>query len=232
MQRFVFPRWTNKFLALIGILLVGGGALYGGPMFLAATSPVTLNIGYEPVQPVPFSHALHAGTLKMDCKYCHNSVDKSAHSSVPATQTCINCHSPMTPAGAPTYSAVHSASPKLAAVRDSWRTGESIDWVRIHRLPDYVYFNHAAHVNRGVSCVTCHGRVDKMEVVYQSKEQSMAWCIDCHRHPEPHLRPVEFVTKLDWDAQKDMGVDPIELGTRLKEENNIQPQVSCAVCHR
>lgn len=135
----------------MGGLIVGGGALYAAPMFLAATSPVTLNIGYKPTQPVPFSHAIHAGQLKMDCRYCHTSVDKSAHSTVPATQTCINCHSPMTPNGPPTYSAVHSTSPKLKAVHESWRTGESIEWVRIHRLPDYVYFNHSAHVNRGVS---------------------------------------------------------------------------------
>ncbi len=168
-QRYLFPRWTNKFLALCGALLVGGGVLYAGPMFLAATSPETLNTGYQPTQPVPFSHALHAGQLKMDCRYCHTSVDKSAHSSIPATQTCINCHSPATPNGPPTYSAVHSNSPKLQPVRDSWRTGESIDWVRIHRLPDYVYFNHSAHVNRGVSCVTCHGRVDKMESRLSSK---------------------------------------------------------------
>lgn len=235
MQRFLFPRWTNKFLALLGVLAAAGGA-YAGALFLGATSPVTLNTGYRPEQPVPFSHALHAGELKMDCKYCHNSVDKSAHSTIPPTQTCINCHSPKTAAGAPALSAVHSDSKKLKPVHDSWRSGESVDWVRIHRLPDYVYFNHSAHVNRGVSCVTCHGRVDQMEIVYQAKDQSMTWCIDCHRHPEPHLRPVEDVTNLAWPIgtkyENYSEAQLLQLGTELKAEKNIHPQANCAVCHR
>lgn len=234
MQRFLFPRWTNKFLALLGVLAVTGGA-YAGVLFLGATSPVTLNTGYRPEQPVPFSHALHAGELKMDCRYCHNSVDKSAHSTIPPTQTCINCHSPKTSAksptgGAPALSAVHSDSKKLKPIHDSWRTGESVDWIRVHRLPDFVYFNHSAHVNRGVSCVSCHGRVDQMEIVYQAKDQSMAWCIDCHRHPEPHLRPVEEITNLAWSAGTE--AEQLELGAKLKAEKNINPQANCAVCHR
>ena len=231
MQRFIFPRWINKFMALLGILILAGGALYATPLFLVATSPVTLNTGYRPDQPVPFSHALHAGELKMDCRYCHQSVDKWATSSVPATKVCINCHAPLSPAGAPVLSAVHPESPKLRAVHDSWRTGESIDWVRIHRLPDFVYFNHSAHVNRGVSCVTCHGRVDKMEVVYQAKDQSMAWCLDCHRNPAPHLRPVEYITKLDWKAE-DIGKDPVELGLEIIKDKHIHPSTNCSTCHR
>ncbi|XZE36804.1 cytochrome c3 family protein [Pirellulaceae bacterium SH501] len=229
MQRFLFPRWTNKLLALLGVLIAGGGA-YASVLFLGATSPVTLNTGYRPEQPVPFSHALHAGELKMDCRYCHNSVDKSAHSTIPATQTCINCHSPKTSGGGPALSAVHSESPKLKPVHESWRTGESVDWVRIHRLPDYVYFNHSVHIARGVSCVTCHGRVDKMDVVYQAKDQSMTWCIDCHRNPAPHLRPVEEVTNLAWSAGSEE--EQLALGKKLIEENNIKPQTNCAVCHR
>jgi menaquinone reductase, multiheme cytochrome c subunit len=234
MQRFLFPRWTNKFLALLGVLAVTGGA-YASVLFLGATSPVTLNTGYRPEQPVPFSHALHAGELKMDCRYCHNSVDKSAHSTIPPTQTCINCHSPKTSpksptGGAPALSAVHSDSKKLKPIHDSWRTGESVDWIRVHRLPDFVYFNHSAHVNRGVSCVTCHGRVDQMEIVYQAKDQSMTWCIDCHRHPEPHLRPVEEITNLAWSAGSE--AEQLELGAKLKAEKNINPQANCAVCHR
>ncbi len=228
-QRYLFPRWTNKFLALLGVLLLAGGA-YASVLFLGITSPETLNTGYRPLQPVPFSHALHAGELKMDCKYCHASVDKGAHSQIPATQTCINCHSPRTTAGAPVLSAIHSDSPRLRPVRESWRTGESVPWVRIHRLPDYVYFNHSAHVNRGVSCVSCHGRVDQMEIVYQAKTQSMAWCIDCHRNPEPHLRPVEEVTNLAWSAGDEAA--QLALGKKLREENNINPQDNCAVCHR
>ena len=232
-QRFLFPRWTNKFLALLGFLILAGGA-YASVLFLGATSPDTLNTGYRQLQPVPFSHALHAGELKMDCKYCHGSVDKAAHSEIPATQTCINCHSPKTvndkgePAP-PSLSAIHTGSPKLKNLHESWRTGESVDWVRIHRLPDYVYFNHSAHVNRGVSCVTCHGRVDQMEIVHQDKNQSMAWCLDCHRNPEPHLRPVDQVTNMAWSLP---AAEQLELGKKLRAENNINPQVNCAVCHR
>ncbi len=228
-QRFIFPRWTNKFLALLGVLILAGGG-YASVLFLGVTDPETLNTGYRPLQPVPFSHALHAGELKMDCKYCHISVDKSATSSIPATQTCINCHSPRTSEGPPKYSAVHADCPKLLPVRESWRTGESVDWVRIHRLPDFVYFNHSAHVNRGVSCVSCHGRIDQMDIVHQDKNQSMAWCIECHKAPEQHLRPVEEVTNLAWDAGS--LEERIRRGKEIKAENNINPQTNCAVCHR
>lgn len=230
MNRFLFPRWVNKFLLVLGFLALGGGA-YAGVVFLGATDPKTLNPGYQPVQPVPFSHKIHAGQLKMDCRYCHTSVEKAAHASVPPTSTCINCHSPLEKAtGTPALAAVHPDSPKLKALHQSWESGNSVPWARIHRLPDFVYFNHAAHISSGVSCVTCHDRIDKMEVVYQAKELSMTWCVDCHRNPEPHLRPVEFVTKLDWKPED--GTDPAVLGAQLKKEKNINPLANCAVCHR
>ena len=231
MNRFLFPRWLNKFLPLAGLLLLAGGG-YAGTLFLGATDPKTLNTGYQPTQPVPFSHKIHAGELKMDCRYCHTSVDKAAHASVPPTSTCINCHSPMGADGsAPVLSAVHSTSAKLRAVHESWESGESIPWVRIHRLPDFVYFNHSAHVNRGVSCVTCHGRIDTMEKVYQAKELSMAWCIECHSNPAPNIRPVDLVTKLDWEPAEGEGTRE-EIGRQLVEEKGIHPKTNCAVCHR
>jgi menaquinone reductase, multiheme cytochrome c subunit len=229
MNRFLFPRWTNKFLPILGLLLLGGAA-YAGTLFLGATDDTTLNPGFSPEQPVPFSHKIHAGQLKMDCRYCHTSVDKGAHASVPPTQTCINCHSPLGETGAPALSAVRSGSEKLKAVHQSWETDKSVPWVRIHRLPDFVFFNHSAHVNKGVSCVVCHGRIDTMDRVYQARELSMAWCLECHRNPEANLRPVEFVTKLDWTPGE--GEDPVALGARLREENNIHPKTNCAVCHR
>lgn len=237
MNRFLFPRWTNKFLAVLGIFALMGGA-YAGNIFLGATDPVTLNIGYSPVQPVPFSHRIHAGELKMDCKYCHNTVDKAAHAAIPPTATCINCHSPKGANGTPDLSAVHVDSPKLKPIHDSWLNQEIVPWTKVHRLPDYVYFNHAAHVARGVSCVSCHDRIDKMEQVYQAKELSMTWCIDCHRNPEPHIRPVEFVTKLDWtpeqleEGHEHYGKTAQQLGAELKEKLNIKPMTNCAVCHR
>lgn len=216
MDKFDLLRWIDRTRPVLGALLVVvpvyaiGVLYYGG-------SPQTLNVGYSPAQPVPFSHALHAGELGMDCRYCHNTVDKAAHAAVPPTATCMNCHE-----------RIASDSNKLLAVRESYATGQSVPWVRVHDLPDYVYFNHAAHVARGVSCVSCHGRIDKMEEVYQVETLSMGWCLDCHRNPEPHLRPADLVTDLDWVP----GEDPEVLGKRLREQNNINPSTDCSTCHR
>lgn len=230
MTRFLFPRWTNKFLPLLSLFSLAGAA-YAGVVILGATDPVTINTGYMPTQPVPYSHKLHAGELKMDCRYCHVNVQKGAQATIPPTATCINCHSPIGENGATALAAVFPASPKLRAVRESWETGESIPWLRIHKLPDFVFFNHSAHVNRGVSCVTCHGRVDTMEKVYQDKPLSMAWCIECHRHPEEHIRPVELITKLDWEPAEGEGTRA-EIGAKLMSELGIHPKTNCAVCHR
>ncbi|HBJ38614.1 MAG TPA: cytochrome C [Planctomycetaceae bacterium] len=229
MERFLFPRWINRALLLVGVAALGGG-VYAGAIGGLITDPETLNVGYKPEQPVPFSHAIHAGQLKMDCRYCHNTVFDAAHAAVPPTATCINCHSPANDAGVTGLAAVHQGSAKLAPIRESWETGRSVAWVRIHNLPEYVYFNHAAHVHAGVSCVSCHGRIDQMEVVHQDKQLSMAWCIDCHRNPTPHIRPSEFVTKLDWTWPE--GVDGEAEAKKLIDQKNVNPQVHCAVCHR
>ena len=230
MQRFLFPRWTNPFLTVLGAALGGGGLfalIFGG----LVTDPETLNVGYEPEQPVPFSHAIHAGQLKMDCRYCHNTVFDAAHAAVPPTATCINCHSPREKDGGPTArAAVHADSPKLTPIHESWFEGKSMQWKRVHNLPEFVYFNHAAHVNSGVSCVSCHGRIDQMEVVYQAKQLSMAWCIECHQNPNPHLRPKEFVTKLDWEPPSDW--DQEAFAADVRKEQHIDPKRNCAVCHR
>lgn len=152
--------------------------------------PKYTRVGYQPTQPAAFDHSLHVNQLGMDCRYCHTGVEKSSHSNVPGTQTCMNCHTQ-----------IKSQSSKLSAVRDSWKTGNPVPWVRIHKAPDYVYFNHAVHVNRGVSCVACHGHVNHMEVVYHAKPHSMGWCLECHRAPENHLRPLDQVTNLDWEPR-------------------------------
>lgn len=183
---------------------------YGG-------SPQTTDVGYAPVQPVTYSHELHAGQLGIDCRYCHTSVEEGAHANIPPTQTCMNCHSH-----------IRAESPLLTPVRESYATGVPIQWVRVHDLPDYVYFNHSAHVRRGVGCVSCHGRVDKMSVVQQVERLSMGWCLECHRNPEPFLRPPELVTAMDWLPE----TDPIAFGKGLREQNNIQPSEDCSTCHR
>lgn len=181
-------------------------------------SPAATDVGYAPQQPVPYSHALHAGELGMDCRYCHTAVESAAHATLPPTKTCMNCHA-----------TIFADSPNLALVRESYATGVPIPWVRVHDLPDYSYFDHSAHVRRGVGCVTCHGSVDKMEVVYQAQPLSMSWCLDCHRQPEKYLRPVEEVTNMNYFPP---GGDQLALGRRLRQEYNINPSTDCSTCHR
>lgn len=227
MHRFQYPRWINKFLPLAGGALVVVGA-YGASMFLLASDPQTLNVGHAPKQPVPFSHKVHVGQLKMDCRYCHTTVEKAAHAAIPPTATCANCHSGQDASGSVAYAAVHSESLKLEPVRESIATGEPIPWQRVHDLADFAYFDHSAHVTRGVSCVSCHGRVDRMDVVTQVEPLTMSWCLDCHRNPDPHIRPLDKVTDLEWVAPE----DPAVLGARLREEHNIHPSTNCSTCHR
>jgi hypothetical protein len=182
-----------------------------------AGSPVTTDVLYSPKQPVAYSHAQHAGQLGIDCRYCHNTVEQAAFAAVPPTATCMNCHK-----------IIGAKRDTLLKVRESDATGDPIRWVKVHELPDYVYFNHSAHVTRGVSCYDCHGRVDRMEQVTQVERLSMGWCLECHRDPAPHLRPQEFITKLDWQPNE----DPRILGEKLRRENNINPPTDCSTCHR
>ena len=218
MNLFVFPRWANKTRALAGMLL-GGAPIYLTFLIWYGASPRTTDVGYEPQQPVPYSHALHAGQLGLDCRYCHNTVEQAAHAAIPPTDTCMNCHA-----------RIHTKSDKLAPIRESHETNEPVEWIKVHDLPDYVYFNHSAHVTRGVGCVTCHGRIDQMEEVYQHEPLSMSWCLECHRAPEKNLRPPEEVTNMTW-APPD-GQDPVEYGKMLREKNNLNPPTDCSTCHR
>jgi hypothetical protein len=216
MSLFIFPRWANKTKHIAGV------ALAGAPVYLTAFvwygfSPKTTDVGYQPHQPVPYSHALHAGELGLDCRYCHNTVEKTSHAAIPPTATCMNCHKML-----------HTTSQKLIPVRESAATDKAIEWLKVHDLPDYVYFNHSAHVTRGVGCVSCPGRVDEMEEVYQKEPLSMSWCLDCHRNPEPHLRPPALATQMDWKPDG----DPVAFGTKFRAENNINPPTDCSTCHR
>ncbi|MEQ9411817.1 MAG: cytochrome c3 family protein [Fuerstiella sp.] len=224
--KFQFPKWTNR---LVMALLVGVpiSAVYGAIVLFAAVDPQTTHVGYAPEQPVPFSHKLHAGRLKMDCRYCHNTVEQTAHASIPSTQTCINCHSPANGNGAVELTAVHADSPKLAEVHKSWADDTPIRWNRVHDLPDFVQFNHSAHVTRGVSCVSCHGRVDQMDVVSQKATLSMKSCLECHRNPEPHLRPPDMVTNMEWVPPKPAS----EIGEIVKDHRHIKANQNCSTCH-
>lgn len=214
----IFPRWANRvplraliILAILATTVVAGVTYYFTPKYT--------RVGYMPTQPVPFDHALHVNQLGMDCRYCHTYVDRSGHSNVPDTATCMNCHN-----------AVQADSPLLAPVRASYDSGEPVEWVRIHKVPDYVYFNHAVHVNRGISCVECHGNINEMEVVSHAEPLSMAFCLECHRNPEDYVRPLEQVYDLDWEAESEEA--QIEQGTRLVREWSVNPPQSCSGCHR
>jgi hypothetical protein len=221
----IFPRSSNLLpLKIVFCLLILGGAVRGGMWYYF--TPKYTRVGYEPTQPVPFSHKIHAGQLGMDCRYCHSFVETAAHSNVPTTQVCMNCHSQ-----------VQKDNPKLQAVRESWQTGKPIQWIQVHKTPDYVYFNHSAHVNRGVSCVSCHGRVDQMEVVYHAESHSMDFCLTCHRAPENALRPVAEVTNLAYQPPTKDGESVAEAQKRIGNELKLAwkinpPDKNCAGCHR
>lgn len=179
-------------------------------------SPEYTDVGYAPEQPVEYSHRLHAGQLGISCQYCHTNVKDAAHSNVPATQTCMNCHSQ-----------VRTDSPKLLPVRESWATGESIEWIKVHKLPDYAQFSHAVHTNNGVGCESCHGRIDQMEVVFQSEPLSMGWCLECHRNPEQFLRPNSEIATMGFDYPDDF----VQQNLKRIEAENIQPPTNCSACH-
>lgn len=215
-SHFVFPKWLDALrppLTIVGAI----APLYIIAMFAWGASPTTINVGYMPDQPVPYSHQIHVGKLGIDCLYCHNTVTESGHAAIPPTQTCMNCHQGISV----------KDSKNLAPVKESAASGMPIEWVRVHDLPDYVYFDHSAHVRRGVGCVSCHGRIDQMEKVYQAEPLSMSWCLECHRNPEQHLRPLDQITNMTYQAE-----DQEAEGARLRELNNIHPSTNCSTCHR
>ncbi len=241
----IFQRGAN--LVPLKILLVLGAFATGamGAVWYYFTPKYT-KIGYQPAQPIPFSHKIHSGQLGIDCRVCHSFVETAAHSNLPTSQVCMSCHSQ-----------VQKDNPKLEPLRQAWASGQGVPWVQIHKTPDYAYFNHSVHINRGVSCVTCHGRVDQMDVVYQAKSLTMEFCVDCHRKPEGELRPLDKVTELDWKAPTDatelaalLGKKPADLklkagakltpanaqnimGTHFRDLRGVHPPDSnCAGCHR
>lgn len=238
-----FPKWTNLLPLKIAVCLltVGLGVVAA---FSYYATPKAQRVGYQPDQPIAYDHNLHANELGIDCRYCHSSVDKGAHAGVPTANTCWNCHEH-----------VKKGSAKLEPLRAAMGVDvdhapienavkKPIEWVRIHKSPDYVYFDHSAHVNRGVSCQSCHGNVNHMEVVHHEKSLSMDFCLECHRNPEEHLRPLEEVYNLDYDAEQYLKENDIkdkegnqittqkEFGLLLKENWSIHPKDSCSTCHR
>jgi hypothetical protein len=212
----LFPRWTNRLplYAALGAPLLPLVAVSGIWYWF---SPRYTDVGYRPHQPVAYSHARHVGELGLDCRYCHVSVEVSAVANVPPTKVCMNCHH-----------VVLRDSPLLAPVRESAQSGRPLRWIRVHQLPDYAYFHHAAHVRAGVGCVSCHGRIDQMVEVTQVEPLSMSWCLDCHRDPAPHLRPPDEVTNMAWTPSRDHE----SFAMQAIAERDIAPPVDCTGCHR
>ena len=202
--------------------IVGGVLLLAGIGILAAIfvrSPYMTEVGITVEQPVPFSHQRHVGGNGLDCRYCHTSVEDSSFANIPPTQICMTCHSQ-----------IWSDSPQLALVRESYQTGTPIPWVRVHKLADFVYFNHSIHVNKGVGCETCHGRVDQMPLTIKTQTMQMDWCLECHRAPQNYLRPREAVFTMGWVPPQNQ----TDLGLKLIKEYNIPVKqlTDCYTCHR
>ncbi|MDX2092609.1 MAG: cytochrome c3 family protein [Kofleriaceae bacterium] len=213
MPRFTFPEWTETLKKWINLLVLGA------PVYLVAlvaygVTPEAIRIGYQPDQPVPYSHALHVGELGLDCRYCHSTVEVGAKAAVPPAAVCMNCHT-----------TVKKESEALLPIREAYAGNQAVRWTRVTDLPDYVYFNHAAHVNATIGCESCHGRIDQMVKVYQAKSLTMEWCLDCHRNPTPNLRKHDALTAMGY-------VPAPGEGKQVQQANNINPPTNCSTCHR
>ena len=198
-----------------------GAALGLVAAFVAAEvyvrSPYVTGVGAPVDQPVPFSHKHHVSDDGIDCRYCHTTVETSAFAGIPPTQTCMNCHSQ-----------IFSQSPVLAPVRDSFQTGAPIHWNRVNAVPDFVYFDHSIHVQKGVGCSTCHGPVDQMPLTWKAQSLQMGWCLDCHMDPARYVRPREEVFNMAWQPPANQP----ELGRQIVQAYHVQSKISCSTCHR
>jgi hypothetical protein len=209
-----FARVTIFGAAFFAITIVGVAyAVLGSPYITKQNEPIN--------QPVQFSHEHHVGALGLDCRYCHTSVESSSFAGIPPTETCMTCHSK-----------IWRDSPILEPVRQSLATNQPIPWNRVHDLPEYAYFNHAVHLKKGVGCASCHGRVDKMPLMWKDQPLTMEWCLGCHRAPEKHLRPSDKIFDMSWAAAS--AKDQLEQGRELIQSNHVPVHrlSDCSTCHR
>jgi len=213
----IFHPSTNTIskVSIFGTVLLLVGFVTG--LATINESPYMTEVGVARIQPIPFSHKHHVGDDGIDCRYCHTSVETSSFAGIPPTKTCMNCHSQ-----------IWSDSPTLAPVRESFRDDRSIQWTRVHNLPGFVYFDHSIHVHKGIGCSTCHGRVDRMPLMWRENSLYMNWCLECHREPERFVRPREYVFTVDYAPPANQA----ELGQKLVREYKIQKLTSCSTCHR
>ncbi|HWG20772.1 MAG TPA: cytochrome c3 family protein [Terracidiphilus sp.] len=185
----IFDRSSNALarmsLVLTGLIIISLGVTLDE----LQRSPWVTRQGQRPDQPVPFSHKHHVQGLGLQCQYCHTTVEKSSYAGIPPTKTCINCHAQ-----------IWTNAQLLEPVRHSWATNQSITWTKVHDLPDYVFFNHSIHVNKGMGCSSCHGRVDQMPLMYMQNTLQMEWCLDCHRNPAKNIRPTSQIYNMAWES--------------------------------
>jgi hypothetical protein len=216
----IFHPSTNTLskVSIFGFVFLVGGLLW----LVGAVNRSPYMTGEQVVidQPVPFSHEHHVSGLGIDCRYCHTSVEESAMAGIPPTKTCMTCHSQ-----------VWSEAPMLEPVRESFRRDLPIPWVRVHDLPDFAYFNHAIHLEKGIGCFSCHGPVDRMPLMYRENSLNMEWCLSCHRDPLPHLRPREELFDMGWRPEME-DVAPERLAAELAELYQVRERTSCYTCHR
>lgn len=215
----LFKRRAN---AIANTTVIGGALLFAGicgALYAFGRSDYWTRVEEPPAQPVPFSHEHHVAGLGIDCRYCHTSVEKSAFAGIPPTETCMTCHSQ-----------VWKDAPVLQPVRDSLQTGTPLRWTRVYDLPDYVYFNHSIHVNKGIGCASCHGRIDEMPMTGKVQPLNMRWCLDCHRAPENHLRPRDEVFNMDYQTRDNQ----LAAGRELMEQQHVRVKglTDCYTCHR
>ena len=206
---------TISKLTIFGALFAIGGLLFVGAAIYRSAYVTGAYVPRE--QPVPFSHKHHVNGLGIDCRHCHTTVEVSAFAGIPPTKTCMTCHVQ-----------VWFDSPMLEPVRASFRGDRSLEWTRVHDLPDFAYFNHSIHLTKGVGCSTCHGQVDQMPLTWQVASLQMEWCLDCHRAPEKYIRPREEIFNMAWQPPPDQ----IEQGKKLMEEYEVRNATSCSNCHR
>lgn len=215
----LFHRSSNTLskVSIFAVLFLIAGAL----AFLYAyhNSAYMTNVDVPREQPVQFTHEHHVAGLGIDCRYCHTSVEKSSFAGIPPTETCMSCHSQIW-----TNAAI------LAPIRESFRTGIPVKWTRVHDLPDFVFFNHSIHVAKGIGCESCHGRVDKMPLMWRANTLYMQWCLSCHRDPAKNIRPRDQIVTMGYKPTEDQAV----LGPKLVNEYhvNVKQLTNCSICHR
>ena len=216
----IFSRDANSYAraSVIGlVVLVGAGFAAADRL---SRSPYVTRAETVREQPIQFSHQHHVGGIGIDCRYCHTTVEQAASAGIPPTKTCMNCHAQ-----------IWAGSPFLEPVRESFRTGESLRWIRVHDLPDFAYFNHSVHVKKGMGCETCHGRVDQMPLMLQESSLQMEWCLECHREPEKYVRPRSAIYTMGYEPRDPETGEPTtqaELGPRLVKEYGINGRTSCS----